>query len=253
MSAVSACRMRGVGPRHADRGQRQARCGRGSASRRTPRRARAPRCRCCSRGGGCARSRPPAPPASSASSGSKAASGASPSSAAMSVGSRHASSALPAPDVCAGIARPISVNSRTLRVPGHAVDVDDVLPSSTTRFVVSPVSRWIASRCGRAAVRSRCKPVLQPAGQLEQLVAEQIAPAGRRSARRTHARPASPAAGAPCSAPTRSARRSPTRRAHRRAPAPRADRAPDRATAHAAEPFRRHPTAPQNRSSAMRT
>ena len=44
-------------------------------------------------------------------------SGASPNSAATSAGSRHASSALPAPDVCAGIARPISVNSRTLRVP----------------------------------------------------------------------------------------------------------------------------------------
>ena len=44
-------------------------------------------------------------------------SGASPSSASMSFGSRQASSALPAPDVCAGIARPISVNRRTLRVP----------------------------------------------------------------------------------------------------------------------------------------
>ena len=41
-------------------------------------------------------------------------------------GSRQASSALPAPECAAGIARPISVNSRTLRVPGHAVDVDDV-------------------------------------------------------------------------------------------------------------------------------
>ena len=49
--------------------------------------------------------------------GVEAASGALPNSASTSLGSRQASSALPAPEVCAGIARPISVNSRTLRVP----------------------------------------------------------------------------------------------------------------------------------------
>ena len=64
-----------------------------------------------------ARGPPAARRASSASAAWTALSGAPPSSASTSAGSRQASSALPAPDVCAGIARPISVNRRTLRVP----------------------------------------------------------------------------------------------------------------------------------------
>ena len=49
--------------------------------------------------------------------GVEGASGAPSSSVATSPGSRQASSALPAPEVWAGIERPTSVCSRTLRVP----------------------------------------------------------------------------------------------------------------------------------------
>ena len=102
---------------HADRRQRQAARGRstGVATHATPSSCSSLSVR--SRAGGSSPSPPAARRASSACAAWTAASGAPSSSAATSAGSRHASSALPAPDVCAGIARPISVNSRTLRVP----------------------------------------------------------------------------------------------------------------------------------------
>ena len=111
--------------------------------------------------------------------GVEALSGAPPSSAATSTGSRQASSALPAPDVCAGIAWPISVNRRTLRVPETL---------SRRRRRCGPRARQVRRLAGlgldRLQVRARRgpqprQPVLQPARQLEQLVAEQVAPAGR--------------------------------------------------------------------------
>ena len=178
MSAVSACRMRGVGPTTLIAAIGRPAWSRiGVATQATPSSCSSLSVR--SRGGGCATRS-----SCSASSvvsvlGVDGASGAPPSSASTSAGSRQASSALPAPDVCAGIARPISVNRRTLRVPDTTVDVDDV-----AALEHDEVRRLAGLALDRLQVRARggaqpLQAILQPARQLEQLVAEQVAPAGR--------------------------------------------------------------------------
>ena len=110
--------------------------------------------------------------------------------------------------MCAGIACPISVNSRTLRVPGHGLDVDRVaaLEHDEVRRLAGLVLDRLQVRAGGGA--QPLEPVLQPARELEQLVAEQVA-AARRALRRVAARRrACRAGGARCWArgPVRAAR-----------------------------------------------
>ena len=179
MSAVSACRIRGVGPLTVI-----AAIGRPVWSRigvaTQPRRARAPRCRCCSRGGGC---------------GTKSSSS---DSSVVSVLRRRGLAAAP----CRAARRRRRVAPGQQRLAGaggvggdraadlgeqphaagagDAVDVDDVLALEDDE-----VRRLAGLALDRLQVRARggaqpLQAVLQAAGELEQLVAEQVAPAGGR-------------------------------------------------------------------------
>ena len=180
--------------------------GRGSASRRTRRPVRAPRCRWRSRGGGSSRG-PRAAPSSVVSVRGVEARQRRAAEQRLDVrGSRHASSALPAPDVCAGIAlADLGEQAHAARARRRTRCRPTLRPSSTTRFVVSPVS--LLDRLQVRARRGAQPLAAGPAARSSARAACSRAGSARSpgSAPRSRARRACPAAGAPCWARGRSA------------------------------------------------